>query len=341
MTGERRPGPSDDRGRATTLQIFALDPATYRPHRLHDPARNWTETNCWLDMMIELVHVLGLDPVAGAAFTLAGDFDGEQWTLCKYPPEDLRRVFGLEVAELYVWRPVLDHLADHLALGHLLTVEVDAWYLPDTAGITYHRDHVKTGIVPQMLDRHGRRLGYFHNAGYFELAGDDFDGVFRLSAGHDPTVLLPYIEVITLDGVRPPEDDGLLDTVVSLVRDHLARRPATNPMPRLRARLESDLVWLAAQGDAAFHPYAFGTCRQCGANAEVAADFVDWLEARDGPGLTEASAAFRSIAATTKGIEFALARVARGRRVDLVAPFADMERAWDTAMDVLVDRYGT
>ena len=35
----------------------------------------------------------------------------------KYPIEDLRALFGLEVAEMYVWRPVIDHLADHLARG--------------------------------------------------------------------------------------------------------------------------------------------------------------------------------------------------------------------------------
>ena len=45
-------------------QIFDLDPATYVPHPLHAADRNWTETNCWLDMMIEVLHVLGLDPVA-------------------------------------------------------------------------------------------------------------------------------------------------------------------------------------------------------------------------------------------------------------------------------------
>ncbi|HUI04232.1 MAG TPA: DUF1839 family protein, partial [Acidimicrobiales bacterium] len=254
-----------------TQQLFALDPATYQPHPLHDPERNWTETNCWLDMMIEVLNVLGVDPVTASAFTLSTDFDGEQWTLFKFPPEDLRTLFGLEIAELYVWRPVVDHLAEHLALGHLLTVEVDAFYLPDTAGITYHLDHVKTGIVPQMLDRDGRRLGYFHNASYFELEGDDFDGIFWLPGGRDPLALLPYIEVITLDHLRRADPDDLLDTVRNLTRTHLARRPATNPMPRFRARLESDLPWLVTQEDASFHSYAFGTCRQCGANAELAA----------------------------------------------------------------------
>jgi hypothetical protein len=191
-----------------------------------------------------------------------------------------------------------------------------------------------------MLDRGGRRLGYFHNAGYFELEGDDFDGIFYLPGGRDPVILLPYVEIVKLDHVRHDDDARLLDAVVALTRDHLARRPATNPMARFRARLGSDLEWLAAQGDEAFHPYAFATCRQCGGNAEVAADFVDWLEERDGPGLARAATAFRAIAASAKGLQFALARVARGRRVDVAGVFDEMEQAWDTAMATLAERYG-
>ncbi len=322
-------------------QIFDLDPATYVPHRLHAPDRNWTETNCWLDMMIEVLHVLGLDPVAALAGTVSADFDGDHWSLFKFPLEDLRVLFGLEVAEMYVWRPVVDHLADHLAQGHLLTVEVDAWYLPDTAGITYGLDHAKTGVVMQMLDRANRRLGYFHNAGYFELEGDDFDGIFYLPDGRDPRILLPYVEMVKLDGVRHDDDRRLLETVVALTADHLGRRPTTNPMTRWRARLESDLGWLASEGDAAFHPYAVATCRQAGATAEMAGSFVEWLDERDGGGLDKAADAFATMAATAKGLEFTLARAARGRRVDLAGPFAELEEAWATAMDTLVDRYGT
>jgi hypothetical protein len=322
------------------LQIFDLDPATYQPHALHGAGRNWIETNCWQDMMVEVLHVLGLDPVAALAFTLSTDFDGDHWTLFKFPPEDLRQLFGFEVAEMYVWRPVIDHLADHLAMGHLLTVEVDAWYLPDTAGITYGLDHAKTGVVLQMLDRENKRLGYFHNAGYFELEGDDFDGIFYLPDGRDPLILLPYIELVKLDRITHLDDGALLEAVVALTGDHLARRPSTNPMPRFRARLEADLEWLASEGDAAFHPYAFATCRQVGATAEVASTFVDWLDDRDGGGLDKAAQAFAGIAATAKGLEFSLARAARGRAVDLAGPCGEMEQAWATAMDTLLERYG-
>jgi hypothetical protein len=193
----------------------------------------------------------------------------------------------------------------------------------------------------QMLDRQERKLGYFHNAGYYELEGEDFDGVFYLPDGRDPLVLGPYVELVRLDRVRHDDDRRLLEGVLALTREHLAYRPTTNPMTRLRARIESDLAWLAAAGDDGFHPYAFAACRQTGANAEIAGSFVEWLDRHDGGGLDKASEAFGAIASTAKGLQFSLARAARGRKVDLAGPFDEMEQAWDGAMDVLVARYGT
>lgn len=323
-----------------TVQLLELDPTTYQPHPLHAAQRDWTETNCWQDMMIEVLHVLGLDPVAASAFTFGSDFDGEQWTLFKFPPDDLRSLYGLEIEELYVWRPVVDHLEEHLGLGHLVTVEVDAWHLPDTAGVTYQTDHVKTGIVAQMLDRARRRLGYFHNAGYFELCGDDFDGVFHLPGGRAPHVLLPYMEVVKLERIGSPTEPELVERAIALASAHLARRPATNPMARFETRLHADLPALAAGGDAVYHPYAFGTCRQCGANAEVAAAFVDWLEDRAALGIGAASGHLRSISTSAKALQFVLARAARGRNVDVAGPLGEMARSWDAAMGILVEHFG-
>ena len=128
-----------------------------------------------------------------------------------------------------VWRPVIDHVADQLGMGRLCTVEVDSWFLPDTRGVSYGIDHVKSTIVPQMLDREERRLGYFHNAGYFELDGDDFDGVFRLGSHAEATGLPPYVEVVRLDRIRR-DDPELVSRVVALT----ARPPgpAADRQPR-------------------------------------------------------------------------------------------------------------
>jgi hypothetical protein len=316
-----------------------LTAAGFTPHPLHATERTWTETNCYVDVWVEVLYALGLDPVAGAAFTLSCDFEGDQWTFFKYPPEDLRTLYGLEVAEMNIWRPVVDHVEEQLALGRLCTVEGDAWFLPDTRGVSYGDAHVKTTIVPAALDRAARTLGYFHNAGYFELEGDDFDGLFRLGVHADPDALPPYVESVRLDRVRR-DDPDLVERVVDLTRDHLGRRPGDNPVPRMAARLLADLPWLAEQDLEGFHLYAFGLCRQCGASTELAATFVDWLNTHHESGTEAASVAFRDVAEGAKALQFALARVVRGRTVDLAPVMEGMAERWAAAMDVLDAHYG-
>ena len=63
--------------------IPGLDPAHYRRHAIHGEDRGWAETNCYTDVMVELVHSAGHEPEAMLAFTLAIDFEGDQWTFFK------------------------------------------------------------------------------------------------------------------------------------------------------------------------------------------------------------------------------------------------------------------
>lgn len=318
----------------TSVSLLPVTAASFVPDPLHAADRDWTETNCYVDLWIEVLHALGLDAGAAGACTLSTRFEGDQWTFLKYPPEDLRALYGIEVSELNVWRPVLDHVVEHLGLGNLLTVEVDGWYLPDTAGASYRTEHVKTTIVPQDVDVAARRLGYFHNAGYFELEGDDFDGVFRLGRRLDDDVLPPYVELVRLDRVR--RDDGLADRAVALVGDHLARRPAGNPVADLGARLRSDAPWIAAEGLEAFHKYAFGTLRQCGSTAELAADHCLWLGRNAGAPLDAAAEDFRAVSRGMKTVQLQASRLARGRSVDLDTPFVTLAGHWQSALDQVV-----
>jgi len=315
------------------LGAVALDPVGYSPHPLHASERIWTETNCYIDLWIELLHALGCDPLAAAGFTLSADFNGDQWAFLKFPPEDLRAVFAIDVAEMNVWRPVIDHVSDQIARGRLLTVEADSWFLPDTHGVSYQIAHTKSTIVPWGVDRVGRTMTYFHNAGFFGLEGDDFDGVFRLGDYADPAALVPYVEIIDLEQLQP--NGTGTDIAIDLARAHLRRRPLTNPISRLSERVYADLDWLAAGDLEAFHLYAFGTCRQCGAGAELAASYVDWLAGRLEADLGGIAEDFQVIAAGAKAVQFGLARVARGRSAELHGTFSDMEAAWERAMDGL------
>jgi hypothetical protein len=314
-------------------RLLDLDAATYRPHPLHGPERIWTETNCAVDVWIEVLASLDLDPVAGTAFTVSAGFEGDQWTFTKYPIEDLRTLYGIEVVELNVWRPVADHLVEHLGLGHLLTVEADAWHLPDTAGVSYRLEHTKTTVVPNAFDPDGPALGYFHNAGYFEVEGDDAAAV----VGSAPPALPPYVEVVKVDGARVPHD--LVDRVIACTLGHLERRPAADPVAAMAGRIRDDLPWLAVSGPEIFHGYAFGTCRQFGAGAELAASLAAWLEPHVG-GLDRAVDAFGSAAEAAKTLQFVLARRARGRSGDLDGPLSQMGAGWARGIEVLEGRLG-
>jgi len=320
------------------IRLLPIDAATYIASSCRADDRIWIETNCYVDLWIELLHALGLDYHPALAFTLSVDFEGDQWQFFKFPPEDLRTLYGIEAAEMNPWRGLEHHIEEQLEMGRLLTAEVDSFYLPDTAGISYELAHVKTTIVPNMIDRADRRLGYFHNSSYHELGGDDFSGIF--GRGRDqPEVLLPYVELVKLDGVRPLDDGELFDAALPLVREHLSRRPKTNPVQRFGKRLEQDVDWLRAAGLETFHEYAFATLRQFGSAAELSGSLCEWLTGHGEP-CSDAGREWIALASEAKATMFQLARLVRADRVlDINAMLAPMERRWDTAMELLVDRY--
>lgn len=318
----------------TRHQVLDLDPGRYRSHWLHGPDRIFQETNCAADLWIEVLSALGLDPVLGLAFTLGTDFDGDQWRMFTFPAEDLRRLFGIEMDELNVWRPLGDHLCDQVGLGNLVIVDVDAWNLPDTDGLTYRCAHQKTSIMVQMIDADAGALGYFHNTGYYELHGHDFEAIVAVETGPDRATLPPFALSVRLGRLRH-DPEGAADVARQLVEDHLARRPAGNPVQRMAKRAAEDLPWLVAQGLDAFHRYAFGSMRQCGANAELAAALVDRVVRWGHPWAAPAAAELAALAQDMKAIEFSLARAVRGRTCDVEALFAPAAARWEQAYQVL------
>lgn len=317
---------------AAPLQIDAR-PDTYEPHFTHHADRLWIETNCYLDLWIEILNCLGLDPVPSFAALLSADHDGLSWTFGKQQPEDLRRLYGVEVAEENSWLPVLELVETGPHRGVLHTVEVDSWWLPDTAGTAYRSEHVKTTITPLSVDRHARHMRYLHNAGLFELNDDDFDGVFGLTAASAP-LLPPYIEVIRHFPARVQPD-----AAATIVREHLSRRPSGNPIDRLAASVEQAGTWLPDAGMARFHLWAFGSLRQCGASAELLADLAEYLDA-EFSGTAAAAVPLRSVAAAAKAVQFKMARVVSGRNVDVSSTLSVMATDWQTALDTIADAVG-
>lgn len=314
-------------------RLLPIDAQTYRHHWFHNDDRDWPETNCYIDLWVELLHALGLDPIASLACTLSVDFDGEQWEFFKPSLSDLRELYGLDVHEINVWRPLPYHIIGQLERGNLLTFETDAYHLPDTAGVSYGIAHQKTTIVSQFIDVDAQRLGYFHNRSYHEVGPDDFAGVLRLD---EAAGLPPYTELIDLAGLTRLDPRELRIVAAGQVLEHLAHRALGDPIAGLGERVKADVPWLRANPDR-FHDYAFGTLRQLGAWASTAATFVAWL---DDPQLADAVAAFNAISDASKTCQFKLARVVAGRDADLSELFQRMSDSRSVAYSLLVSTYG-
>jgi hypothetical protein len=314
--------------------VLSLDPSGYRCHALHGPDRVWTETNCAADLWIEALHALGYDPVAGLGFTLGAGFDGDQWRMFSYPAETLWSLYGIEVDELNVWRPLRDHVAEQLSFGNLVAFDADAWWLPDTAGLTYRAAHQKTTVLATSIDVEGSRLGYLHNTGYYELSGADFAAL--LPARPAPEEMPPFTLQVRL-GCRRQPGPASTAQAVRLAQASLCRRPLGNPVLEMAARVRQDLGRLRAEGLDAFHRWAFGTLRQCGANAELAASFATWLEAAGVAGASDGAAPLEAVAIGTKSVEMAMARAVRGRAVDVDALFSSLAADWRTGIEAIAD----
>ena len=142
-----------------------MTPPRTRPTRCTQPPRTYLETNCYADVLIELLHARGDEPLAMFGFIVATDWEGDQFTYAKPPYADLTRLFGIEVHEMLPYRSLPEHIEEQLRHGRTVLVEMDAWYLPDTAATSYRREHLKTTIVPEAIDRGAERMRYFHNTG--------------------------------------------------------------------------------------------------------------------------------------------------------------------------------
>ncbi len=326
------------------LALPGLSADDYARHALHDVDALWVEKNCYVDVVIELLHTLGLEPLALLGSTATVDFDGENFTFYKPDHEELRAFFGVDIQELNVWRPLLEHAVHHLRAGTFLSTEADAFWLPDTSGTDYRRNHVKTTIVMADVDVAARRLGYFHNAGYFALDGEDFDQTFRLLPSPTDAVLLPlYAEVIRVDRRRTPGRDALIAMARERLRVHLARRPRTNPVARFHAHFEAYLPTMQERGLPHYHAWAFATTRQLGASMELLARHVAWL-ASDTPSapLDDASAQFLQLSASAKAFVLKAARAVNSKRgFDDAGAFGAMSEAWSRGMTLLDAEIGS
>ncbi len=316
--------------------IPGLNPATYQRHSLHSVDAVWVEKNCYGDLWIELLHALKQEPLAMLPFTLAVDFEGDQWTFFKPSLEELRALYGIDVQELTIWRPLIEHAVEHLNVGKLISTEADAFWLPDTAGIDYRTKHSKTTILLNSLDVEARHLGYFHNAGYFELSGEDFTQLFRLDVGPTPEFLPLFAELVRVDRMISRKPDELAAQSWKLLARHFDRRPVTNPFIRFGDRFASELPMLQSKGLQYYHSWAFAAIRQAGAAFDLAAAHLHWMTTFGHSALTAPAICFETIAQNNKALILKGARaVNSGRALDASQQFSEMAQSWDQGMNLI------
>lgn len=308
---------------ATAVSLFGLDPSSYQPHAVHGTDRAYPETNCYTDIIIELLHARGDEPLAAMGIVMRLDFEGDQWTFFKPTQSDLELLYGIDIHEMQPYRSLPGQIAEQIAAGRTIIVELDSWFLPDTAATSYRREHVKTSVAVEAIDVAGERMRYFHGPGYYELEGEDYRGIFTLG------VLPPYTEIVRFDSGPRLRDAELRAAAVDLLSAHLARRPQANPFTAFAAHLSDELPALLAGDSQAYHDYAFATVRMLGSAFEVGASYSDWLLGERG---ADAAAAMGRIVETSKVLSF---RLARRREFDPQPYLTEMAGAWDEAMAAL------
>jgi len=314
-----------------------LQPAMYTRASLHAEDRLWPEKNCYIDVWIGLTHGLGLDPLAMMSFLVACDFEGDQWTFYKPQHSELADLYGFDVQELTVWKTLLEHTVEHLGAGKVISTESDAFYLPDTSGTDYKRNHVKTTIVLVEVDTVAERCAYFHNTGLHWMEGEDYRQIFRVGVPHDPTFLPLFAEVVRLDRLVQYDRATLQTMATALLRRYTAKRPVQNPITRFGQRFAEELPILHGKGLAHYHAWAFATTRQMGSAFELLSLHLAWLAdgapAGRSTALLEASAAFADISAGAKAFILKAARAVNGKKpLDVSEQFSQWAQAWERAM---------
>jgi hypothetical protein len=312
-----------------------LDPENYASHALHNQERMWPETNCYVDLWIEVLATAGLTPEAMLGFTLTQDFEGDQFTFFKVPLEDLEELYDIRVTELAIFDTVESHIAEQIARARLCLVEMDSYFMPDTQGVGYRQEHGKTTVGINRLDMANRVMDYFHNGGFFRLEGEDFDGVFQRNLPEGTLPFLPYTEFAKFPKTQPSIAHQRT-TATALLRRHFKRRPDDNPIAEFASVFPKQVEAVAERPFGYFHKYAFNTLRQFGANFELLASHLAWLDEKaHGNAMAEAL----KISECAKTVQFQLARAVTRKKFDPLATALDPAiAAWERLMDDLSQR---
>ena len=155
--------------------------------------------------------------------------------------------------------------------GRTLIVELDSWYLPDTAATSYRAEHVKTSVAAEAIDLDARAAALLPRARPLRARRRGLPRRLpprpsvlrgRAAALHRARALRRRRRARRATSCARPR--------ATLLRGHLARRPASEPVRALRRAARARPAALL-EGDASdYHAYAFATVRMAGSAFEVA-----------------------------------------------------------------------
>ena len=118
--------------------------------------------------------------------------------------------------------------------------------------------------------------------------------------------------------------------------NHLAFRPATNPLRRFAARIADDLPLLREYGTAYYEDWASRTTRQLAGAFELAARGLAWQDEPADSHLRDAARAFEQLARDAKTLDQKIDRaVASTRNADTKKLLETMAQCWDDGMAAL------
>lgn len=315
--------------------ILDISPANYNKHFLHHENKIWTETNCYTDLIIELLHSYQFDPTYALAFTLALDFEGDQWGFFKFHHIDLYELFNIEIDEYTLWKPLVEHIEFQVSLKRQCLVELDSFFLPDTNGTAYKMVHTKSTVSINKIDVENKRMEYFHNQGYFQLAGEDFDNILQINGLIHERMLPPYFEIMKINAKDNRSEKELLNISLLQLKKHLNRVSSVNPFIKFKEKFIEDFEWLKVSNLETFHVYSFANLRQYGACFELAGIYLNFLDSKGLIGMQEAANKFLAIANDAKTFQFQLARcIARKKEIDMT-PIDGMAKSWEEGINLL------
>ena len=256
--------------------------------------------------------------------TAAVDFEVDQWTFFKPAPEDLLAALRARPArDAALPVPGRADRRPGWPRARSVMPEVDSFYLPDVVATDYRHHHVKSSLVVEAIDLDAKVFRYFHNAGYFELSGEDFDGLFGL----ERRALPPYVELVRFDAGPALSGPALRER-----RPRAARRlprPGARPTTRSQrflAALEADLPRLLDGRPRPTTTRTRSTTRGWRAPRSSCWPATSrWLLGEEGE---KAAAALDDVVGGTKMLLF---RLARRRAFDVAGVIGPMADGWETA----------